>query len=272
MEKLQKALEKARQERQSQGGAAAPDQMPLRPSSQLDSMWQGLASFAPDPKWLLANRIMTLTPGADANPFDLLRTKVQLLMKNNGWTRIAITSPSKNCGKTTLACNLAMGFSRQPEMKTILFDTDLRRANVRKMLGHVPQHDIYDLLTEKVSAQKQFLRLGDNVAISMAQHTVNDPTQALLSQQASRVLDDVQAVYEPDVMIFDLPPMLVTDDARAMLKNVDCVLILAHADHTKMSQLDVCEREVSEHTNVLGIVLNNCRYLSGDESVYGDYY
>jgi hypothetical protein len=44
---------------------------------------------------------------------------------------------------------------------------------------------------------------------------------------------------------------------------------VARAGATSVSQIDVCEREVAEQTNVLGVVLNQCRYAS-DEG-YGTY-
>jgi Mrp family chromosome partitioning ATPase len=115
------------------------------------------------------------------------------------------------------------------------------------------------------------VRLRTNVALSMAMRPVNDPTQLLLSPQTTLAFDQLQADFEPDVMMFDLPPMLVTDDARALLQNVDCALIVARAEQTKISQLDVCEREVGELTNVLGVVLNNCRHMDAEDQYYGDY-
>ena len=45
-------------------------------------------------------------------------------------------------------------------------------------------------------------------------------------------------------------------------KNVDCALILAEADRTTTAQIDLAERQVSELTNVMGVVLNKCRYAT----------
>lgn len=277
MEKLQKALNKARQERESMGYGAKRSRHVQAPAPEDQSahrfpgVWSDLSPFEPDPQHLLANRIMTLNALPEANPFDVLRTKIFLLMRQNGWTRLAITSPNRACGKTTIACNLAVGFSRQREVKSMLFDLDLRRPGAALMLGHQPEHDIVSLLTGDVSAEQQMVRLRNNVALSVALKPVSDPTQLLLSKKTVQTFNNIQAQFEPDVMIFDLPPMLVTDDARAMLKNVDCALIVARAEETRMSQLDVCEREVSEHTNVLGVVLNNCRHMGSAEEYYGDY-
>lgn len=279
MEKLQKALNKARKER---GGASSAGRQPAAgeqpppepipaPSTAGGSVWDALGSYDPDPAVLRANRVITLNAQAEANPFDVLRTKVFLLMQQKGWTRLAITSPNKSCGKTTTACNLALGFSRQREVKSMLFDVDLRRPAIATLLGCKPKHDIKSLLLGEVSPQEQILRLRNNVGISMAQRPVADPTQLLLSPKTGLVLDQLQEDFAPDIMMFDLPPMLVTDDTRAILKNVDCALIVARADETKMSQLDVCEREVGEMTNVLGVVLNDCRHMGGENEYYGDY-
>lgn len=281
MEKLQKALTKARAQRDGKGMSNLAAQVKPSPAKReaahktpvtpAPPLWEELAPYEPNPDLLQRNRILTLNSQSSSNPFDILRTKVFLLMRENGWTRLAITSPNKACGKTTTACNLAVGFSRQRENRTMLFDVDLRRPGVGKMLGRIPEHGIKSMLTGDVPPQDQMLRLRSNVALSMARKSVPDPTQLLLAQKTSEKFDQIQADFLPDTMIFDLPPMLVTDDARAFLKNVDCALIVARAEQTKMSQLDICEREIAEQTNVLGIVLNNCRHMSAEDQYYGDY-
>lgn len=292
MEKLQKAISKARKSRGDvppnfKAAVSEDSRTKEQPSRRRKgaksyilegvennvrpTAWDLLTPFEPNPDWLLKNRIMTLNPQASANPFDILRTKVYLMMQENGWSRLAVTSPNKSCGKTTTACNLAVGFSRQRELNTMLFDMDLRRPNVATLMGQKPSHGIRDVLNGDISAQDQMLRLRSNVALSMARGPMSDPTQVMLAATTSQLFDDIQEQFSPDVMIFDLPPMLVTDDARAFLKNVDCALIVARADQTRLGQLDTCEREVSEHTNVLGVVLNNCRHAVDDEEYYGEY-
>lgn len=278
MEKLQKALSNARLKREGSAplkrrrvnatykqNSGSADEIPFPPA------WDKLSVYEPDPDLLISNRIITLNAQPEANPFDVLRTKVFLLMQQNGWKRLGITSPNKGCGKTVTACNLAVGFSRQKEVKSLLLDLDLRRPSIASTLGYKPKHDTKEVLLGEVTAEEQMVRLRSNVAISMAKHPVHDPTQILLSQQAHNAFDDIQRDFDPDIMIFDLPPMLVTDDARAILPKFDCALIVARAEQTRVSQLDVCEREVAELTNVLGVVLNNCRHLSPEEEYDSDY-
>lgn len=282
MEKLQKALSKAREARGETLGIgpkpSRPEQVrPAQKSTQsknvlpISSLWEELAPYEPNPDHLQKHRILTLNAEASSNPFDILRTKVFLLMRENGWTRMAITSPNKACGKTTTACNLATGFSRQRENRFMLFDMDLRRPGVADIMGRKPEHGVKSMLTGDVTPQDQLLCLRGNVALSMNRTSAPDSTQLLLAQKTSDMLDKIQSDFAPDMMIFDLPPMFATDDARAFLKNVDCAMIVARAEQTKMNQLDQCEREVAEQTNVLGVVLNNCRHMSTEDQYYGEY-
>jgi BioD-like phosphotransacetylase family protein len=66
--------------------------------------------------------------------------------------------------------------------------------------------------------------------------------------------------------------MLASDDNVGFLGNVDCALLIAAAESTTLSNIDLCEKELAQLTNVLGVVLNKCRYP--DDSVgyaYGSY-
>lgn len=259
MEKLQAALAKAREKRQSgDPEATAPPRPKPRPGSRaaVDEYWQALSSFEVSEKRLEQSRVVTRDAGPAAAPFDILRTKVLLQMRQNGWTRLAITSPMPRSGKTTTACNLALGLGRQRDLRSMLLDLDLRDPSVDEFFETTPPHSIGEMLAGRVDFADQALCFGDNVAISMAKRAETDPTRLLLSEGTTEVLDEIESTYKPDVMIFDLPSVLVNDDTRAFLKNVDCALIVIRANSTRYSQFDTCEREIAEHTNVLGVVLN----------------
>ena len=264
MEKLQAALEKARRTRGDTPNAPRTTS-PIDKCSQggLDALWAELAPFDVPDHLLQSHLVVTRQAGPEATPFDILRTKVLLQMRQNGWKRLAITSPMPNSGKTTVACNLALGLGRQRDMRTILMDFDLRAPSVSTVFETAPNHNIAELLTGQVSFAEQALRFGDNVACCMTQVAESDPTRMLLAEETVEVLGHIEATYQPDVMIFDLPSVLVNDDTRAFLKNVDCALIVVRSSITRYSQFDTCEREVAEQTNSLGVVLN--AYLDGDK-------
>ena len=46
------------------------------------------------------------------------------------------------------------------------------------------------------------------------------------------------------------------------------LLLIAAAEKTTIKEIDACERELSSQTNVMGVVLNKCRYM-GEDYGYG---
>ncbi len=264
MEKLQKALQIAREQR---AGHTTAVQQPVA----RDDAWEALPREDPDVKLLEANRIVSTQVKPVARPFDILRTKVLLNMRKNGWKRLAVTSPEEACGKTTLACNLVLGFSRQSDVRTILFEFDLRRPTIAKRLRLPARPNISEMLHGDVDFADQAVRLTDSVAVSAASAPVADPTSTILNQKTHDTLADIEARYSPDIVVFDLPPLLLSDEAQAFLKDVDCALMVARAESTTVAQIDACERGIAEHTNVLGVVLNQCRHGDDVHLNYADY-
>ena len=268
MEKLQAALEKARMKRGdgsfaiSGDTARSPDQKTRQPTRR-DEQWTALKQMELSAKALEKHRVVTKEAGTAAAPFDILRTKILVQMRQNGWRRLAITSPMPQSGKTTTACNLALGLGRQSELRTLLLDLDLRSPSMSDYFSYKPEHNVGDVLTGRVPFAEQALRIGDNVAVSMSHGSESDPAKLLLSQETASRLDEIEATYNPDIMICDLPSVLVNDDTRAFLKNVDCALIVIRANQTRYGQFDTCEREIAEQTNVLGTVLNACSHALG---------
>ena len=262
MEKLQAALEKARSRREAVGRPPNPSSESVGATPRRGrkvGLWADLKEIELSGRALQQHNVVTRQASQKAMPFDILRTKVLLQMRENGWKSLAITSPMPKSGKTTTSCNLALGLGRQSGLRTVLFDLDLQDPSVGEFLGHTSEHNITDMLSGKVPFSEQAVRAGENVAISMANRRESDPTRILLAEQTTQTLDAVRASYDPDIMIYDMPSILVNDNTRAFLKNVDCALIIARANSTRYGHFDACEREIAEYTNVLGVVLNAFR-------------
>lgn len=273
MEKLQAALTRAREKRDNEGRPIRAAQSTVRASGRraareaaTTDRWAALPLFEPSMERMQRSRIYANEASVEAQHFDILRTKLLLEMRRNDWTRIAITSASPSCGKTTTACNLIAGLGRQPELRGMLFDLDFRRPAVAKLFGSSPASSLEDVLTDEVSFEEHAMRLHENTCISMTTRVVRDPSRVLLASQTSDIIDTIQADYQPDMMLFDMPPVLVSDETRGFLKLVDAVLIVAGAETSTVSQVDEVEREIAQYASVAGIVLNKCHFM---EDGYG---
>lgn len=274
MEKLQSALQKARKTRDSSAPAPRPQggigaRMPGRQPQATTELWDQIALTKLDPKYLVSHRVLTAdVTKKDSSSFDLLRTKIQLQMEKNDWKRLAITSPKKSSGKTTICANLTYALSRQESKRTILFDFDMRRPAIAKMLGLTPKRSTADLLRGQVDFAEQAIRIGPNVAVSCNPSSSPSPSDLFLDPRTLSRLNEIENEYDPDIVIFDLPPLHAGDDATAFFPNVDCVLLIAESEKCTIQQIDTAEREIAEHTNFMGVVLNKCRYPEEQEG-YG---
>ena len=290
MERIQAAIQKAKERRgdiEPDGSLPAapaasgpmpgrplptrPNRGPHRPAAPAGPgpAWAELAPFDPDPRVMGRNRIVTF---ADVDPahatYDMMRTRILRTMRQNGWTSLGITSPTAGCGKTTTSVNLAFSFAHQPDVKTVLADLDLRRPGVAKLLGVTEAQSMASVLQGTRPLSENFVRYGENLAIGTNATAVRSSSELLLSPTTAQGVATIRQGFQADVVIYDLPPMLASDDVMAFLPHLDCVLLIAAAERSRLDEVDKCEQDLAEQTNLLGVVLNKCRYMGEDYGYY----
>ncbi len=275
VERLKEAVSKARAARQmvapAQSGETPPrpiqhdeaSQPAAKPVAAPQPSWSSLKEIVLDPKQLRRKRIISHEKSDPAHmSIDLLRTRLIKIFRDNGWSRLAITSPTKGCGKTVISLNLALSLSRQREFRTLLFDCDLRSPNVARSLGLRSHHAMEWFLKGDAAADNFLLRVGDNLALGLNTERVRESAELMQSDQAADKIDSLVGELAPDAVIFDLPPILMCDDTMAFLPNVDCVLLVGAAGETKPAEIEECEAMLSGHANVVGVLLNKARQTS----------
>jgi Mrp family chromosome partitioning ATPase len=219
--------------------------------------WLALEEITLDPRLLARERIVTHDKSDPAHvAFDALRTRLLKALHDNRWSRIAITSPSKGCGKTMVACNLAFSLARQPETRSMLFDLDLRVPQLARRLGLRDGPAIESYLGGEIPPGKYLRRAGPNLALGLNAARVWNSAELIQSRRVAATLAATWELYRPNVVLFDMPPMLTSDDVLAFLPNVDGVLLVVGGGETKAREIEECERLMAEHTNFLGVVLN----------------
>jgi Mrp family chromosome partitioning ATPase len=226
-----------------------------------DSAWSRLHEAQFDRARAARERIVTVDRTDNAHiAFDMLRTKILKIMRENGWTSIAITSPTLGCGKTVVSLNLAFSLASLSACRTVLLDLDLRRPKVAKVLGTEQVGSMESFLKAEIPIEHYLVRLGDNLAVGANHQPVPFAAELLHRPNIGPRLAEVKERLRPDIMIFDLPPMLVSDDVLAFLPNVDCAMLVVAAEASTVAEIDVCERTLREASNVIGVVLNKCQY------------
>lgn len=276
MDRLQQAIQKARQERdsrQQQQPLPLTEEQRHVPEEGVDEdIWLSVPEIEIEPRIVSRNRLMSYRGGPSASPYDMLRTKMLQQTLSNSWRRVALTSPYSGCGKSTSAANLAFSLGRQEDLRTIVIDFDMRRRGLAEILKQTGSSSMADVIQGDVPFHEHAVRHGNNVIFGLNYTSTRNPAEVLQSRRAIEFLEQLEAEYKPDIILFDTPPLMASDDSHGFLRNVDCALLLAAAEETSIDHIDVAERQLAELTSVMGIVLNKCRYISGAfGNEYGSY-
>jgi len=289
MERIRSAIQKAKVAREAMGltdghepqfrsreerlaeapeNGAAPAPQAVVPQAKTNSgapvlpaSWGTLEVFAPKPKLMTQNRIVSFDQKDPSYvSFDMMRTKVLSACRANKWKTIAITSPTPECGKTLTSVNLAFSLARQKDARTVLMDLDLRRPMVAEVLGISAPHSMGRFLEGEDPVGSHFLRYNDTLAIGSNNRRTLHSAEILQDSKAADAMALLNKALNPDIILVDLPPMMAADDVMAFLPNVDAVLLVASAGTTVLRDVDDCERELAERTEVMGVILNKCRF------------
>lgn len=227
-------------------------------------VWNSLLPLSVEPGVLERNLVITAARTDPAHAaFDVLRTRLVQALSDNGWNRIGITSPTRDCGKTFTAVNLAITLSRYDNCRTVLMDMDLRNPSVAKVLGAGATATMGDYLRGAIPSEAYLrrigpnsLNIGGNLAIGLNNRV--EPYAAELFQQpkTAEVLDRMEAELNPDVVLFDLPPALAQDDVIAFRPQFDCILMVIGGGLTTAKQVQEMVRRIGADKPVIGVVLN----------------
>ena len=239
MERISRALEKARAQAQANVYLQDSDcTLVGKPGDGTGPFGASTEAFALQPDRLVARRIVAWDKG---NPrtvaFDRLRTKVLKEMKEHAWRTLAVTSPTPACGTTTVAINLAWSIAHQVSPEVVLVDFDLRNPRIADYLEIQPQADLSDYFHGRGALRTCMVRAGDlRLRVLPTLRCHQNATELLNSPEAESLILRLKTEPTPRIAIFDLPPLLTTDDALVVVPRVDCVLLVLAENLTTKSE------------------------------------
>ncbi len=220
----------------------------------------------PDPDAMERHRIISFDKSDPSHvAYDILRTKTVQALQERGWKSLAISSPTASCGKSTVAINLAISMARQEACRTVLIDLDLRRPAVGKMLGVQAEKPLGYYIEGQAELEESFVRIEKDLFVGLNTYRIRNSAEMMRHVRVRGILPTVLASLDPTIVIFDLPPMLASDDAIAFLPQVDCGMLVAESGKTTAKQIEECAQQFGSRTEFLGLILNKCRE-PGDES------
>jgi len=272
MDRIKQALQRARIEK---------DQLPSSNAEKLDPRTIRVAPIRIDynesqiiklsDKTLLEKRIIAGHDDYEAAVnYKILRTQLIQRMQPRGWNTLAITSTGPSEGKTLTAMNLAVNIARQYASTVLLVDLDLRRPSISSFFGHESAQGLTDHLLKGVPLRDILFNPGiERLVILPAGSPIADASELLRSSDMFAFTKELKTRYKDRFILFDLPPLLVGDDALSFIPHVECVLLVIEDGRIHPDQLARAV-ELLPESKLIGTVLNKGRNAEKSQN-YGYY-
>lgn len=275
---ISKALERARKERQSvrewvRPGQLAPPAAPFKPEVRGDE-----PAICLDARKLHENHLLSADEHEDpivSDRYRLLRTRVLQTMRANGWRSLGVTSPGAKAGKTVTSINLAISIAREGNYEVLLLDADIRNPSAAEYLGVDHNLGLPDYLDGRAELKDILIQISEPSLsfISGKTQSSDRPLPDILKHERMGELLSACTVHdESQIVVVDLPPVLVGDDVIAVSANLDAMLLVVDEQSTEIDDLKRAV-ELLSNVNLIGTVLNNSVDKSQKkEGYYGYHY
>lgn len=184
---------------------------------------------------------------------------------------IMISSALPGEGKTFTAMNLAVSIAMEKDTTVLLVDSDVTKPALSKLLKLEERAGFTDVITESnIKLSDVIIRTNlKRLSVMPAGTSRANTTELLASQQLLDVIDELSSRYPDRVIIFDLPPIMVTTHAEVMLENAGQILLVIEEGKTPEHVIKEAISKFNQDT-VLGLVLNKC-HSSQKSDYYGTY-
>jgi len=191
--------------------------------------------------------------------FQTLRDSLTYFNVDEALTIIAVTSPLKGEGKTTVSTNLAVSLARANN-KVILVDADLRRPQVAKRMGVSDDRGLSSVLlgARLEDALQEVSPFGSRLRILAAGPNPPNPSELIGSKRMSALLTELTDIA--DVVIIDTTPLLTVSDAFPLLEQVSGTVGIARLDQTPREAVQrMVEITVTAGGRVFGMVATGAK-------------
>jgi capsular exopolysaccharide synthesis family protein len=188
---------------------------------------------------------------------------------NGGHTRgsrarvVLVTSPGDGEGNTVVAANLAATFV-EAGLRTVILSADLRKSKLHKLLSTAEHPGLLDVLEGRSSladALHSSARV-EGLSVVPGGGKASNPATMLAGDETRSVIAQLQE--ECDVLVIDTTPLLTANDAAAVLKHVDHVVVVARNGRTTLAAANRAGEFLRQaRARVAGVVLFGSRGTGG---------
>jgi len=212
---------------------------------------------ATDPEVIEKNHVLLgVNDVAVTRAYKILRTRVLHRLAANNWRSVGITGTTAGEGKSLTAINLALALAQEVNTWVFLVDLDLQRSQVGGYLGMNVDYGITDYLTGQCELDQCIYDIGvRRLAVVPNVRRAENSSEFLTSPRMGEFVQKLTDEVPRRVIVFDMPPLLASDDVLAFGPRADSHLLVVSQGHTARRTM-ANTKEMLAEMNVIGVVLN----------------
>jgi len=192
---------------------------------------------------------------AASEAYRTLRTNLMFSNVDAQIQCFAVSSPSKDEGKSITLANLAVTFA-QAGHTTLIVDADLRQPQQHTLWNLNNDSGLTDLLLNDSATPAIQQTEVDGLGVLTSGSLPANPADVLASKRMDEVITGLTA--QADFLLFDVPPILAVTDAAVLSRKLDGIVMVAQTGKTRRDALQRAKEQLHRvQVNLIGAVLTN---------------
>jgi protein-tyrosine kinase len=189
--------------------------------------------------------------------YRMLRTQVLQRARANGINTIGVVSAVNGEGKTLTAVNLALSLAMEPNQTVLLLDLDLRRPAVARTLGLNVDRGLESWFGGEEPTKNVCYGIEglERLCVLPTLTPIAHSSETLAGLSTRRLINELKDRDPGRLLIVDLPPVLLSDDALMVAPLLDAVVLVVNERRTRREDV-VRVVELLANTRIIGSVLN----------------
>ena len=203
------------------------------------------------------NRIVALfRDDTRSAAFKVLRSQILKKLRDHDWKSVAVTSTKPEEGKSVVSLNLAISMSMEFNQTVLLVDADLRRPRISELLGIEAEKGLGDYLEGNVALREILVNPGmERLVVLPSKGSYPNASELLSGPRMRHLAEEIKTRYSDRIVIYDLPPLLGTDDALVCLPYADSVVMVVGDGQSSKDEILQAQHHLQDH-NLAGVILN----------------
>lgn len=183
---------------------------------------------------------------------------------------IAITSPKKSEGKSTVSINLAVALAEAGK-SVLLLDLDFRRPNLHRLTGEERERGMIEYFYDDMTLEEVIKSTAaPGVDLITSGRRIQNPSAVVQSEKMKNLLEILKTRY--DHIVMDTAPYGVVTDGAVMMKRADGIVLISKFNDTRLNEMIHTVENLNHiQGRILGAVITNYHHRSSSDYYYSDY-